>query len=139
MVDGLNKREKNILLVMVIFLTSSSGYFLITREPPLSSASPDSIPSVSETFSETPRNIQIENTSLIADLFSNVENSVVSISAEEGFMGGQISGSGFVYDSDGHVVTNHHVIEGATVIDVTFSNGNSYSANLVGGDRVPPI
>lgn len=135
MVYGIDKQEKNILLVTVIFLTSSSGYLLITHELPLLSASSDSTTNTSETFSETAQNIQVENTTSLANLFSNVENSVVSISADLGFMGGQTSGSGFIYDNKGHVVTNYHVIEGATVIDVTLINGNSYSANLVGGDK----
>src|ERR671929_2244416 len=43
-------------------------------------------------------------------------------------------GSGFVYDSQGHIVTNYHVIDGATRADVTFTDGNTYSANVVGKD-----
>ncbi len=43
-------------------------------------------------------------------------------------------GSGFVWDTAGHIVTNNHVVEGAAKISVTFSNGTSYDANLVGTD-----
>jgi putative serine protease PepD len=43
-------------------------------------------------------------------------------------------GSGFVYDSDGHVVTNQHVVDGAQSISVRFWNGHSYRATLVGSD-----
>jgi len=43
-------------------------------------------------------------------------------------------GSGFVYDSSGHVVTNDHVVEGATSIKVELSNGKTYDATLVGTD-----
>ncbi len=42
------------------------------------------------------------------------------------------SGSGFVWDTDGHVVTNHHVIDGATFITVTLADGSTYEATLVG-------
>jgi putative serine protease PepD len=43
-------------------------------------------------------------------------------------------GSGFVYDSDGHIVTNNHVVANATAISVMFSDGSKYSAKLVGAD-----
>ncbi len=49
------------------------------------------------------------------------------------------SGSGFVVTSDGYVVTNHHVIEGATSIHVTFANGSKHTALLVGSDSVNDI
>jgi putative serine protease PepD len=50
----------------------------------------------------------------------------------EGQQRGQ--GSGFVYDSDGHIVTNEHVVDGASSISVTFWNGAVYKATLVGTD-----
>lgn len=43
-------------------------------------------------------------------------------------------GSGFVWDQDGHIVTNNHVINGADQIEVTFSNGTTVPATLVGAD-----
>jgi serine protease Do len=43
-------------------------------------------------------------------------------------------GSGFVWDMAGHIVTNNHVVEGAAKISVTFSDGTSYDAKLVGTD-----
>ena len=43
-------------------------------------------------------------------------------------------GSGFVYDEDGHIITNYHVLRGGTSVDVRFLDGNSYSATLVGKD-----
>jgi putative serine protease PepD len=46
----------------------------------------------------------------------------------------QAQGSGFVYDTDGHVVTNQHVVDGATSVKVTFANGKTYSATVVGSD-----
>ncbi|WP_435019019.1 trypsin-like peptidase domain-containing protein [Tundrisphaera sp. TA3] len=44
------------------------------------------------------------------------------------------TGSGFVYDDKGHIVTNNHVVEGAEKITVTFSDGEEYSAKVVGTD-----
>jgi putative serine protease PepD len=43
-------------------------------------------------------------------------------------------GSGFVYDKQGHIVTNQHVISGGGSISVKFWNGKRYSAQLVGSD-----
>src|SRR5215211_104739 len=43
-------------------------------------------------------------------------------------------GSGFVYDTSGHIVTNAHVVEGATSVKVQFSNGKTYDATVVGSD-----
>src|SRR5204862_5323506 len=48
---------------------------------------------------------------------------------------GQGQGSGFVYDGDGHIVTNAHVVEGASSLSVTFWNGKSYTARVVGTDH----
>jgi S1-C subfamily serine protease len=43
-------------------------------------------------------------------------------------------GSGFVYDKEGHIITNYHVLQGGTSVDVRFMDGNSYSARLIGKD-----
>jgi len=45
-----------------------------------------------------------------------------------------VEGSGFVYDTNGHIVTNNHVIENASNIVVTYSDGSQASAKLVGTD-----
>jgi len=44
-------------------------------------------------------------------------------------------GSGFIIDPSGYVVTNNHVVESATGIDVTLTDGTTYPAKLVGTDR----
>jgi putative serine protease PepD len=46
----------------------------------------------------------------------------------------QAQGSGFVYDTGGHIVTNAHVVQNASTISVRFSNGASYKATLVAAD-----
>lgn len=43
-------------------------------------------------------------------------------------------GSGFIWDTEGHIVTNNHVVSGASSIDVTFSDGTNVSAKVVGTD-----
>jgi putative serine protease PepD len=46
----------------------------------------------------------------------------------------QAQGSGFVYDDQGHIVTNEHVVESATSVEVRFWNGETYDAEVVGTD-----
>jgi len=43
-------------------------------------------------------------------------------------------GSGFVWDDEGHIVTNHHVVVNATDISVTFANGETVPAEVLGSD-----
>ena len=47
----------------------------------------------------------------------------------------QAQGSGWVYDSEGHIVTNDHVVDGAQSISVRFWHGKTYSAEVVGTDK----
>ncbi len=51
---------------------------------------------------------------------------------EEFFQEGE--GSGFVYDKEGHIVTNNHVVEGAEEVKVTFADGTMVDAEVVGTD-----
>jgi serine protease Do len=77
------------------------------------------------------------NTGLdISDLFAKVEGSTVQVtdSSTPGLLGPRL-GSGFVYDNEGHIITNNHVVDGATGdLDVTFLDGNVYTAKLVAAD-----
>lgn len=47
----------------------------------------------------------------------------------------QGAGSGFVWDKEGHIVTNFHVIKGATELSVTLTGGNDYKAKVIGTDE----
>ena len=69
---------------------------------------------------------------LLVDLYERVSPSVVNIAASTAFGGG--TGSGFVLDSNGHIVTNNHVIEGAEQILVRFADDTLVEAELVGAD-----
>jgi serine protease Do len=52
---------------------------------------------------------------------------------------GQSSGSGFVMTADGYVMTNAHVIEGASKVTVTTFDGNSYPATVCGTDSINDV
>ncbi|NJO05021.1 MAG: PDZ domain-containing protein [Chloroflexaceae bacterium] len=49
------------------------------------------------------------------------------------------SGSGVIISEDGHIITNHHVVEGATVLSVLFADGTRQEAELVGSDALSDI
>jgi len=87
-----------------------------------------------------------ENASL-SHLFEQVDSSVVvvqgvTVTVEYDFWGrpyyyySDVQGSGFVFNSTGKsvIITNYHVIEGASNITVTFTNGDTYPANVTGSD-----
>src|SRR5215467_3887194 len=104
----------------------------------------------SETNQAQVQNIALPSSSRTANLttiFKQVENSVVQITAKTSNpnlqiiingnqLGGQSTrlGSGFVYDKQGHILTNNHVIDGASTADVTFVDGNTYRAKVIGKD-----
>ena len=68
---------------------------------------------------------------------SGVSGSVVSIQTT--MANGTAKGSGAIIDTEGHIITNNHVISGAQQIQATLTNGNIYSAQLVGTDTTTDL
>jgi len=70
---------------------------------------------------------------LFIELYQRVSPSVVyiEITTRSNQTG---SGSGFVWDTEGHIVTNNHVVESASRIKVTFADGTTAQAKVVGTD-----
>lgn len=81
------------------------------------------------------------STMSLADLFAKSDSGVVQITVEklDDSNGSRDIGSGFVYDLQGHIITNNHVVENAKKITVTFSDENSYNATVVGTDPFSDI
>jgi S1-C subfamily serine protease len=83
----------------------------------------------------TSQNITVyQDSTALASIYSDVRDSVVLI---QGIIGsGGVQGSGFVYQYQTQlvVVTNYHVVQDTTSLSVTFSNGNGYSATILGTD-----
>ena len=72
---------------------------------------------------------------LLANIYERANPAVVNIDVAGGSDMTEFgSGSGFVIDQDGHIVTNNHVVEGADEIDVTFWDGTVAAAKLIGAD-----
>jgi S1-C subfamily serine protease len=77
-----------------------------------------------------------ENEQLV-DLYARVNPAVVNITnyiEENNQLIPSSQGSGFVYDILGHIVTNAHVVHGASEVEVTFSDGSSRPSEIVGED-----
>ena len=68
----------------------------------------------------------------VSEIYDEASKAIVEISANGGSSRAQ--GSGFVFDGNGHVVTNQHVVAGASSISVSFWNGVELDAELVGTD-----
>ncbi|MFB5614909.1 MAG: S1C family serine protease, partial [Candidatus Nitrosomaritimum yanchengensis] len=77
----------------------------------------------------------------LIEIFENSEAGVVRVnvqrSSEEQIPAGV--GSGFVFDNKGHIITNAHVVDGATKIVITFLDGREYNAEIVGVDTFTDI
>lgn len=78
----------------------------------------------------------------VQEIIARNENSVVAISTEsistDTWLRQYITqgaGSGVIYSKDGYIITNNHVIEGASTIKVTLYDGSSYDATLVASDE----
>jgi S1-C subfamily serine protease len=79
------------------------------------------------------------NTLTLEDLFRDTQQSVVQVSGtatnNNDALSGVTLGSGFVYDTSGHIVTNYHVVAGDDDISITFIDGTVYRARVVGTDQ----
>ena len=67
-------------------------------------------------------------------VFENAKDSVVKVAVSNSYMNGPEISTGFIYDNEGHIVTNYHVVNNANSVNVTFADGNSYSAQITGTD-----
>jgi len=75
----------------------------------------------------------------ISKIFKDVQGSVVQITRENQEASPDDEnvtslGSGFVFDKEGRIITNHHVVKDSKNVDVTFINGNRYVATIIGND-----
>ena len=104
------------------------------------------------------------NPNFIADAVNQVGASVVRIDAESSnvempeafenpffrrFFGDEVpvppepfqqgTGSGFIISTDGRIITNAHVVEGATTVTVTLTDGRSFEGTVIGTDKVTDV
>jgi len=108
---------------------------------------PESLkPEVSE-INEQPATIVAQATPMVTknlslvEIFEKSEPGVVRVNVQRGeteeVRGGV--GSGFVFDKKGHIITNAHVVKDATKVTITFLDGRSYHADIIGVDEYTDI
>ena len=143
-----------ILVILVILLSACSptgtgtptGVPEVSPTPTvLSTATPTPVPTFTPTPTPvpTPTAIPVVAGTLLslADMVEAVKPSVVSVVAEvvqQDFWGREVvghnSGTGVVFDDDGYILTNNHVVEDSTKVTVTLDDGTEIEARLIGAD-----
>ena len=90
---------------------------------------------VGETFPQYSKNLSL------VEIFQKSEPGVVKVNVQRTEESGGTNGvgSGFVFDKKGHIITNAHVIKDAKKVVVTFLDGRSYNAEIIGFDEFTDI
>ena len=140
--QGMSKTASNILIAVVAAVVSAAlclglGYGALTSgliTLPTSNSLSNVSSNKSGSGSATAKSGEAPDWQTVA---SDVSGSVVSI--QTALSNGTAKGSGAILDTEGHIITNNHVISGAQQIQVTLANGNMYSATLVGTDTTTDL
>ena len=139
--------KQAIQTILILTLLALSGTVSVVLISHFKEAEAQTQPSEGQAGGQTNKVVQQQSPSALVDIFKRVENSVVQITTTRSdpnqlvIINGAPStgrntalGSGFVLDKQGHILTNNHVVDGATKADITFVDGNTYSAKVVGRD-----
>jgi S1-C subfamily serine protease len=138
------------LLTLALFaiFTALALQVLDTRRParpaPTAASPLAPVPSAAEPAARTNGPGLLPEESNVISIYRRVSPSVVSVAnkalVRAGLFGFQIyevpqgSGSGLVWDREGHILSNYHVVHQASAVTVTFPDGASYDAQIVGVD-----
>ena len=116
-------------LVAISILMISMLACQLTGLTPLSQPQPTQGPQVQTAppILTNPDDTILEDGSL-SSLYELVLPGVVSIGTDLG------QGSGFIFDNQGHVITNHHVVQGSSTVEVAFSSGFKAYGTVIGSD-----
>jgi len=140
----------NYIWIVAIAILTTSMCFGINWSEAIAQLSNDNSSNVVSNNS-LPASILTSDAMTLPQIFNKTENSVVQITSTSPISnslvirnGEQIPqnvalGSGFVYDQDGHILTNYHVISDPNSVEVTFVDGDSYSAKVIGQDPYSDI
>ena len=115
-----------VLIVFALYLAPNrldmSQQDIITNEPNLETIEATTVKNIGEVS--------------LADLFEKSDDGVVKVSVRKSveLPTGRSLGSGIVYDVSGHIITNNHVVEDSQKTTVTFLDGTSYNAKVIGTD-----
>jgi len=136
-------KKRYVVLSVLIVLVLIVGAVALLRTSPVSVSAQTGTATATPTASGsllTDGTVIEQVQSIYRGIYDTVNPSVVNIQVlgtyNYGFYVGAVSsqGSGFVWDPQGHIVTNNHVVENAYNITVTFSDGSTTTAEVVGTD-----
>ncbi|MDO6354169.1 trypsin-like peptidase domain-containing protein [Caloramator sp. CAR-1] len=122
-------------IILLVFFSASLGGILggyYVKKNYESNSSGITLPNLTQqTTSALPKNSINKVAELVGPAIVGVNNNVDTL-----FWGKQKqgSGSGIIFDKNGYIVTNYHVIEGATDVTVTLSGGRKLPARIIGSD-----
>ena len=129
--DFRKESMKNVLIALSILVIGSLACQVTASGPglqPTSAVQPQAIPTV-----QVASAVVVPEEGSLEALYQSVLPGVVAIRTDVA------EGSGFMFDSDGHVVTNQHVIEGANTIEIGFSSGFKAYGTMIGQDSYADI
>ncbi|KAF6248002.1 trypsin [Nitrosopumilus sp. b3] len=132
---SVNNRSKILLGGVVFSIVLLSGISVVLLSPVLAQDNSYSSENLQTTIESS------KDLSLI-EIFERSEFGVVSITVTKTSPSGGNSnsvGSGFIFDKEGHIITNNHVVKDTKKIDVTFIDGTSYRAEIIGTDPYADI
>ncbi|HEX5838183.1 MAG TPA: trypsin-like peptidase domain-containing protein [Anaerolineales bacterium] len=117
---------KRVLLILSILILASlacqTTALPTLAQPTSAPANPVSPPMLPELTNPS------ENEERLVALYAQVIPGVVSLNT------GRSQGSGFVFDSNGHIITNQHVVDGASEVEVAFTSGYKAYGTVIGAD-----
>ena len=140
-----SRTKMGVLIAIVALVSATLGCaltdeFLIpadTPEPP-PNPTPTQAPPPVPPISEEPANALEGQVTTVYELAGPAVVNITNLSyAYDVFMRSvpqEGSGSGFIYDTDGHIITNYHVVENADELSVALEDGRIFPATLVGAD-----
>lgn len=135
--------KTNLKNLLIVFLVALLGGFLgVYGGNAIYNLDNPTVDTNSDTIKATYSNTQYSS---LKEGISKAYNTVVEITSDatSSFFGQQYEsismGSGVIVSADGYIITNEHVIDGATTITVEDVNGNTYDATLIGSDSKTDI
>src|SRR5512139_1825946 len=128
----------SVLLIVAVLAEGCREFTVFETPTPARPLAVANIPAALPKPIVTPDKLTIladEVDQLLANIYERANPAVVNIDVSGGTDLTEFgSGSGFVIDQDGRIVTNNHVVDGANEIDVTFWDGSVATAKLIGAD-----
>ncbi len=162
LLDKLTNDKRKFLFFSTMIVSLSLGFYLIPNtintmvtssqifDSVFAQQASPSMPNTDNSFTNASLNndtLSSSNSSSkpaedLIKLYDKVDQSVVQVTQKSDIPGKSRLGSGFVYDNEGHIVTNYHVVAGDNIskeFDVTLTDGSTYKAKVVGVDPYAEI